>query len=920
VKVAQRHLIGRDEELQGLVTLLDTPEAFPRAAVLAGDAGIGKTALWFAALEAAAARDYRVVSSRPAETETGFSFVGLADLVGDTLAETLPELSPPQRRALEQALLLDDADGAPVDERGVAVAFLNTIRTLASEQPLVIAVDDVQWLDAPSLAIMSFALARLRDEAVAVLLTCRGQLPDPLRRALPEERLVYIDVGPLSLGALHELLRDRLGSPFGRPALVRLWETSGGNPFFALELARALERRGGRVDPSDGLLLPDNLEELVQERLEGLTPAAMEVARVVAMLAEPTARRVEEALDAAGASGLDDALGAGLLELDGKRIRFSHPLLASALNARTPLEAKRAIHSRLATLALDEEERARHLALAASGPDAAVADLLETAARRARSRGAAAAAADLAQQALRLTPEVDRDTIRGRTLEAADHVYVAGDSAHAIELLEQALADVPDGPARAAILRQLGYVRSYATGPIGAVALLREALSQCEGDDALEAAIASELAEAVRLSSGLVDAEPFAEAAVRAAARAGDDAQLLSALAAQARIHFKLGRGVPREVMARATALEKSLGLPPTDWTLKGVICDQLFWSHDLRGARAVAEGVAAALSGREDPLETDNLWYRALIEFRVGNWSSAAELADAVVALDEQTGRAGYQPVIEWPRAVIAAHRGHLAEAREWAEGGIAGAREASIKTAEAGHAWVIGFIELSAGRAEEAADLLRAARDLREAAGHGEPGQAWELPDLLDALVAVGELDEADAVVAPWEERARALDRWWALAIAGRCRALIRAAGGDFAGSFDLFERALADHERTEDPFQLARTLLALGSTQRRAKHRSAARETLERAFAIFEELGAPRWAEQTQAELGRIAGRSSAGEDLTPSEQRVAALVVEGLTNREVAAALFVGERTVETHLTHIYAKLGVRSRTGLAHKLR
>ena len=916
MKVGHRHLIARDEELQALVDLLEPQQDLPRAAVLAGDAGIGKTELWLAASEAAEERGYRVVSSRPAETETQFSFVGLSDLIGATSAETLPKLSAPQRRALEKALLLSDTGDTAVDERDIAVAFLNTLRILAEERPLVVAIDDVHWLDGPSLAILRFALARLRNEPVATLLACRGVIPDWIRRAVPEERLLAIEVGPLSLGALHELLRARIGTPFARPLLVRLWETSGGNPFFALELARAVERRGGSVGTDHDLPIPATLEELVHERLETLTPPAREVARVVAGLAEPTTRLVEAAADFNARGGLADALDARVLELDGERIRFSHPLLASAVVSRTPPNTRRALHARLAEVVSDDEERARHLALAASGPDSSVAEVLETAARRARLRGASAAAADLAQQALRLTPHGDGEMIRSRTIDAAEHVFEAGDSARAIVLLEDALADLPTGPARASVLRRLGSVRKYATGPEDGIALFRDALTQTGGDDALEAEINIELADLLRFSQRIAGAEPHAEAAVRAAERAGNDELLCRALAVFGFIRFKLGRGIQRDVMARAVALAESLGIPQLEWDLKAVLCDQMFWSHDLSAARALAQEVGEGTHRREDPF----LWYQAMIEWRAGSWVRAAELADQAVILDEQKRHPGLAPVVAWPRTLIAAHRGLIDDARSWAEEALAHADAARIGTAQAAHRWVIGFIELSLGKPEAALSWLREARELRESVGHGEPGQYWELPDLLDTLVAVGELAEAEAAVNTWEERAHTLDRPWALAIAARCRALILAAGGDLTGALALFERALAEHARTEDPFQFARTLLAMATTQLRAKQRGAARGTLERALAIFDEIGAPLWCKKTRTELARIGGRAPSGDQLTPSERRVATLVAEGRTNREVAAALFLGERTVESHLTHIYAKLGVRSRTALAHRLR
>jgi DNA-binding CsgD family transcriptional regulator len=921
VQAGNRKPVGRDAELKALVGHLDLPDDLPRVAILAGEAGIGKTTLWVATCEAAAQRGYEVLATRPAETEARFSFVGLADLVGDRIAQTLPELPGPQRRALESALLLADHDDESANEHAVAAGFLNALRALSARQSLVLAVDDVQWLDAPSLAVVRFALARLRNEPIIGLLASRGRPPDWLVRALPAERMETIEVGPLTVGALHELLGARLGRAFARPSLVRLWETSGGNPFFALELGRALERRGGALDPGDELPIPDNLDDLVDERLGMLGASAQEATRAVALLAEPTDGLVEAAVGRSATEGLREAIAARVLDVAGERLRFSHPILASATVARMPSEHRRALHARLAAIVTDEEERARHLALAASGPDSTVADTLEVAAQRALSRGAPTAAAELAEYALRLTPTADKRIVRRRTVHAADRVYEAGDSARAIALLERILPSAEPGTERAEILRRLAAAHSSATGPEIGVTLYREALAECTGDDAVEAEIQLAIADMLRFTTGMAEAEPHAEAAVRAAERAGDEAILCSALAVFGLIQFKLGRGIPHEIMARAISLEEAVELPPGMWSLrpKAVLCDQLFWSHDLDAAQALTNELLEGAREREDVrVETELLWYLAMIEWRAGNWDHAAELADLTRAQGEQVSE-GIPPVTEWPRALIAAHRGLVDEARAWAEDALARAESARVGTAEAGHLWVIGFIELSLGRPEEALSWLRRASKRRQAVGHGEPGQHWELPDLLDTLIALGELEEAEAAATPWEDSARRLDRAWGLAIAMRSRALILAARGDRVGALNLFERSLVEHERTQDPFQRARTLLALGITQRRARHRLAARKTLAQAARIFDDLGAPLWVEQARMELGRIGGRASAGDKLTASERRVAALVAEGRTNREVAAALFVGERTVETHLTHIYAKLGVRSRTELASRL-
>ena len=351
---------------------------------------------------------YRILSCRPSEAETGFAFAGLADLLGDAAGDVLPELPPIQRRALEAALLLGESE-IHADDRAVAAAFLGALRLLASDRPLCLAVDDIQWLDVASVAALRYALARLEHEPVAALLAVRGGVPPWLRRAVPEGRLRTIEIGSLSVGALQELLRARLDATFPRPTLIRLWETSGGNPFFALELASALQRRGGTLAPGEELPVPADLDELLHARLDGLSAAALEVARAVAALADPTVPLVEAAVGRRADAGLAEALAARILELDGERLRFTHPLLGSAVAARQMPSRRRSLHARLATLVPTAEERARHLALATAGPSREIAAVLEDAARSAHARGAPATAAELAEQALRLTPAVDVD-------------------------------------------------------------------------------------------------------------------------------------------------------------------------------------------------------------------------------------------------------------------------------------------------------------------------------------------------------------------------------------------------------------------------------------------------------------------------------------------------------------------------------
>ena len=390
--------------------LLALLEDGPHALFLEGEAGIGKTRLWQEGVERARGLGLRVLSTRPGGTEVKLALAGLSDLLGDVAAETLPELPPPQRRALAVALLLEEPGGAPPDDRAVGAAFLGSLRVLANAGPVLVAVDDVQWLDRASARVLEFACRRLDGERIGMLVTVRLAAdetePVELARALGDDRVEHLLLGPLTVAAVYELVRVHLDLALSRPVLLRVHESSGGNPFFALELSRALRRAGAEPTPSEPLPVPPSLRELVRARLALLPRSSAETLLVAAALSRPTVSLVEEAVGSGARADRDlgRAAEAGVIELQGDRIRFAHPLLASIPFSAAPAESRRSIHRRLAAVVADPEERARHLALAAEGPDVDVAAALADAAARAKARGAIAAGAELAEQALRLTP------------------------------------------------------------------------------------------------------------------------------------------------------------------------------------------------------------------------------------------------------------------------------------------------------------------------------------------------------------------------------------------------------------------------------------------------------------------------------------------------------------------------------------
>ena len=333
-------LVGRDRELGSLEVFLDEMEAGPAALVLGGEAGIGKTVLWDAGVVAAAQRLHRVLTCRGVEAEASLSFAGLSELLAGVLGETLGSLVTFRRRALEVALLLAEPGENPPDVHAVGLAVLNVLQVLAEQGPVVVAVDDLQWLDPASAGVLQVALRRLRGEPVGLLATVR-ESPDAsgsvgLERCFAEARLCRLSVGPVSVGALYHMLQQRLLLDLSRPELVRLHEATAGNPFFALELGRELMRSGRRIDPGQPLPVPGELGKLLGVRLDRLSVETREVLLSVALAARPTIELIAAAhRDAEAAiAALDEALAEGVVTLADGRVRFTHPLFASVLHER----------------------------------------------------------------------------------------------------------------------------------------------------------------------------------------------------------------------------------------------------------------------------------------------------------------------------------------------------------------------------------------------------------------------------------------------------------------------------------------------------------------------------------------------------------------------------------------------------------
>jgi DNA-binding CsgD family transcriptional regulator len=913
----QESLVGREREFAAAVRCLEHFQADTAALLFEGEPGIGKSTLWQRVVEAARDRGLRVLEARPAEAEAQLSYAALGDLLEAELEGAVAHLPAPQRRALEVALLLADPDGELPDQRAIAVAVLGVLRGLSATAGVVVAVDDLQWLDADSARALTFALRRLTMEPVLALLARRSgrEWTHPLGLdGRAGSRVVLMPVGPLEPGELHTLLLERLGLRLARPQLHRVHAVAGGNPLYAVEIGRALLRRGARLETMDTLPVPATLEGVLAARLTGLSAAARHALAVIAALAQPT-RALVAAVGAEAADGLEEVLAAGLVLIEDDRLRLAHPLYGSAASAALEAEQRRAIHRRLAELVDDPEAHALHLAFALAGPDVTASRVIGEAARRAAARGAPDAAMALAEHALRLAPADHAEERSALSLEASDFAFAAGDTKGARQLLTDALA-AADRPRRSAMLAGLATLATYDGSLSEARDLAEQAMAHAPDDPSLWIVIHRRLALIHLLSAELESAERHSRAAVDLAEAQGDSASLARALANLACIMVL--RGEPEAAspaIERALALEDAPGVASIDDSPSAIAGLLLMYAGKLdAGRERLQSGLARAQSLGGDPLSTGLLFALSELESRAGRFREARELADRGLDASDQTDQSTERAVLLFAKALAEAHLGATDVARAGAGEGLAIAARAEHRFAEAQNRWVLGFLELSAGRPAEAWAALEPVVAMLRRRAVGELAVVPIHPEAIEALLALGRVDHARELV---EELDAAGRPPWLRAAAGRCRGLIQASEGKTDAAIGTLERAVEEHRGLENPFALARTLLTLGAVHRRAKRRAAARASLASAEQLFRELGAEQWVVRARSEAARLSGRRPGNRDeLTPTERRIAELAAAGRSNREIAGELFVSERTVEANLTRSYRKLGVRSRTELA----
>ena len=911
-------LVGREPEQVRLEELLDTVEQGPLACAVQGVAGIGKTELWREFVERARDRGYEVFEAAPSEPDAVLAFSGLRDLFERAPDEALAALPEVQAQALRAALLLSELPEGSRDLEAVPRAILRLLRELSAARPVVLAIDNEQWLDPASARVLGFALSRLRTERVIVVLAHRsdegGALSIELDHGLGGRPLESVSLGPLTMSAIRQLLEARLDRPVATPVLRRIHRGAGGNPLWALSIALEMEARGGGGDRAGDLPIPRTLADAMELRLAHIDPRADATMLAIAALSQPRLALLQAAIPEFALSDLESAEQAGVIEVLGDRVRFTHSLLGSTHYARTPISHRRKLHRRLATVIDDEVERAQHLAMGAEAPDRDLADSLEIAAEVAARRGAHESAAQLLEDAARLTPIEQADARTTRLVASAEHRFTIGEAARARDMLDELIPQLPAGPLRGRARLQLAMVS--ADEPAAAIELLESALADAEADDRLRVQIEWELTFAESAVGRFPGARAYAESALQTAERLGDSELLERALAELLFTFVTTGEPLRDDVIERLSAVG-DIAATTTYYQPATAIALARQWAGDFDGARAgLQRAVERTLSHGE---EWDRMVLEGILaelEWETGNRSLAEQhRAAAREALGEFAEGIVHQLALD---ARFALGYGDLAAARTHAEQGLSLAERSGAVLQANRFIGVLAWVELLSGEPEMAHARLLEQREWLESIGFGSAGYGkaylWSLD--AEALIALGRLEEAADALAELAARAEACDSDNLRAITSRTEGLLLAAHGDLFAAIDEMDRAIAAHERCPRPFEHGLTLLEKGSIQRRAKRKALAKRTLEQAVEILEPLGAKIWVARAHDELSRIGlRRAKASEGLTPAQARVVELVVAGSTNAEIASELHMSLRTVGSHLSRVYEEHGVKSRTQL-----
>jgi DNA-binding CsgD family transcriptional regulator/tetratricopeptide (TPR) repeat protein len=899
-------LVGREEECAAIDRLLEVSDGGESSSlVLRGEPGIGKTALLSYAAERSRARTVLRIAGVEAESDLGFA--GLEGLLRPIIGK-LDELPRAQADALSAALGFAPSGGS--DRLLVSAAALSLLAAAADDQPLLCLVDDVQFLDVASVEALLFSARRLGAEPVAMLFVVReGAGREIATPGLPE--VVVEGVNPDAAARLLEVSAPTAAGP------VRGWllMQAAGNPLALLELPRGLsaQQLQGRAALPETTRLTSGLRAAFVQRVERL-PAETQAALLIAALDDrDEVATVMRASDEAGlpADALDAAERDGLLRIADGAVEFRHPLVRSALLESSTHSQRRNGHAALAAALSadrDADRRVWHQALATASADEEVAAALEASARRYESRAGHASAATAFARAAELSGS---DDSRMRRLAAAAHAaWAAGQPDQARDLIARVLPLARDG-LRADLLYLRGVIEARTGDLRGAIAVLVEAAETSESPslalDALSEAVeaanyAGESAQSVAIGARAGAIEPHDEIdRFRVSALTGMAAELAG--------DYERAERLLREAIERAEQLQDPgalvwASLLATMGLTGGNFADGL--PHSSRAVAIARErGLLSML-----PLA---LWAQANALFGLGRFNLARSAAEEGIRLASDFG---HRSGASWNLTVTAlldslqgeesATRSHVDEAVQLAA--IGGGTLILAHTD-----WMLGLLDLTLGRPEEATErfLLLTAIERPE---YDSLVGLWSIPDLIEAAARSGRLDETAERFDRYKSWVQCSPSAPRRSLLARCQALV--GDGDVR---EQFEAALAP-DGFVSPFLMARTELLYGEWLRRERARREARGHLRRAADLFRQVGAPPWEERAESEL-RATGETARKRDpstldeLTPQELQIAGLVASGMTNRQIAAQLYLSPRTIDYHLRKVFSKLGVASRTEL-----
>jgi DNA-binding CsgD family transcriptional regulator len=906
-------LLGRDGELARLDSALaDARLGTSSALVIRGEPGIGKSALLRYAVERA--ESMRVLSARGVQFESDVPFAGLHELLRPAL-EVVERLPPRHASALRSSLALGER--VESDRLVIGAATLELITTWADAAPVVVAVDDAQWFDDASAQALAFAARRLLADPIALLVVLREGEPSPLLEAgLPELELRGLDAA-----SAMALLESAAGRPLAAEVRLRVLDATGGNPLALVELAHEVDRFGSAAADAP-LPVATTVERAYLRRAVALSGGARKALLIVAASGTVELPQLLRAATELGVSvgDVEEAESAdGLAVVRQRRLEFVHPLARAAIyHSATPAD-RRAAHRAMAAVLADISEpdrRAWHLAASVDWPDEGAAEALEEAAGRARERTAHGAAAAALEEAARLTTISAK---RGsRLLGAAENAWLAGQAERAVRILEVARSEAADDALQAEL------------DSLGAQIMLRQG-AVSEGYRLAQSAAVrlapSDRTRAVRLladvtmvgyGSGKVGDMLAAGRRALDLLEAGDEprTQIFAHVAyGVAATVAATGAEGPRHLHLAADLFgpEPAFGDDPVLMLCAGAV--GLFLREVQTGRELLQRVLAVARERAPAAALPAVLCYLGRDAATTDRWTEARGRYEESVRVGSETTQfvwlAGSLSGLAWLDALEgreAECRAHAAEALDLSE-------RYGVDTFRAWSLIALGLLELGLGQAQTALGHLLEVRKVFFDLGVRDPDMD-PAPDLVEAYLRLGRVDEARVIAEGYEPSAAAKEQPFALARACRAQALV-ASDAEFTV---LFEGALDHHERTPDTFERARTQLAYGERLRRARRRTEARSHLADALELFDRLGATPWSRRALVELG-ASGQSArprndaARQRLTPQELQVALSLAEGRTTREAAAALFLSPKTVEYHLRNVYSKLAIRSREEL-----